>query len=197
MGHFCVNCGGPLEIRVVEGREVEACAHDDFVLWHDPKVATLVVVESPRGLVLGQRGIEPGYGRWCFPGGFVNDDESPAFAAARECREEIEAPVDVTGLIGVYHGAKSSGSSIVVIAYRGRVAAGETPRPGGEMLEVGVFAPDAVPPLAFPSHRAALEDYLRLWGSAAAGRARAAGAPARPAARPSGRPAAPRRSRRP
>ena len=33
-------------VRVVEGREVEACPNDDFVLWHDPKVVTAVVLEA-------------------------------------------------------------------------------------------------------------------------------------------------------
>ncbi|HXI95142.1 MAG TPA: NUDIX domain-containing protein, partial [Candidatus Acidoferrum sp.] len=97
MGHFCVSCGAALVPRVIEGREVEACPQDGFVLWHDPKVSTAVVVESDGGIVLGRRSIEPGYGLWCLPGGFVNDDEDPALAAVRECREEISAPVELTG----------------------------------------------------------------------------------------------------
>ncbi|MBO0685004.1 MAG: hypothetical protein J2P45_17775, partial [Candidatus Dormibacteraeota bacterium] len=62
MGHFCLNCGSPLGTRLVEGRELEACENCDFVLWHDPKVVTLIVVEDAAGdLVLGRRAIEPGY----------------------------------------------------------------------------------------------------------------------------------------
>src|ERR1700681_4859495 len=60
MGHFCVICGAPLEPRIIEGREVEACPNDTFILWHDPKVSTAVVVELERGIVLGRRAIEPG-----------------------------------------------------------------------------------------------------------------------------------------
>jgi len=60
MGHFCVNCGAALVPRVIEGREVEACPNDEFVLWRDPKVATAVVVEAEGGVVLGRRAIEPG-----------------------------------------------------------------------------------------------------------------------------------------
>ena len=62
---------------MIEGRELEACPNDDFVLWHDPKVTTAVVVETDGGIVLGRRAIEPGRGHWCLPGGFVNDDEDP------------------------------------------------------------------------------------------------------------------------
>lgn len=159
MGHFCVRCGSPLVIRVIEGRELEACPNDDFVLWRDPKVAAAIVVEAGGGIVLGRRAIEPGYGLWCLPGGFVNDDESPAEAVVRECREEIRAAVEVESVLDVYHGAKTTAPSIVVIAYRGRLAVGEKVAPGDEMLEVGVFRLDALPPIAFPSHREALARY--------------------------------------
>ena len=59
MTHYCVNCGAELVARVVEGREVEGCPNDDFVLWHDPKVTTAVVVEVEGGILLGRRAIEP------------------------------------------------------------------------------------------------------------------------------------------
>ena len=159
MGHFCVRCGSPLVIKVFEGRELEACPNDDFVLWRDPKVAAAIVVEAEGGVVLGRRAIEPGYGLWCLPGGFVNDDESPAEAVVRECQEEIGAAVEVDSLLDVYHGPKTTAPSIVVIAYRGHLEAGQTVAPGDEMLEVGVFRLDALPPIAFPSHREALARY--------------------------------------
>lgn len=146
--------------RTVEGREVEACPNDDFVLWHDPKVMTAVVVEVEGGILLGRRAIEPGRGLWCLPGGFVNDDEDPWDAAARECLEEISAHVEMTRLIGVYHIAKRAAPSMVGIAYQARLAAGRRPAPGAEMLEVGVFAVDSLPPLAFPSHRQVVAEYL-------------------------------------
>ena len=146
-------------IKVFEGRELEACPNDDFVLWRDPKVAAAIVVEAEGGIVLGRRAIEPGYGLWCLPGGFVNDDESPAEAVARECREEIGAAVEVDSVLDVYHGAKTTAPSIVVVAYRGHLTAGEKVVPGEEMLEVGVFRLDALPPIAFPSHREALARY--------------------------------------
>jgi 8-oxo-dGTP diphosphatase len=160
VGHFCVNCGAPLVVKTIEGRELEVCPNDSYVLWRDPKVAAAVVVEHQGGVVLGRRSIEPGYGLWCLPGGFVNDDEDPARAAVRECMEEINAEVELIGLLGVYHIPKTTASSIVGIAYRGRVAGGGSISAGPEMLEVRVFAPDALPEIAFPSHRAVLDAYV-------------------------------------
>jgi ADP-ribose pyrophosphatase YjhB (NUDIX family) len=168
MAHYCVRCGSLLETRVIEGREVEACPSDDFVLWHDPKVAAAVVVEVDGGVVLGRRAIEPGYGLWCLPGGFVNADEHPADAAMRECMEEIGAPVELTSLIGVYHVPKRDAHSMVGIAYRAQLVDGAQLNAGSEMLEVRVFPLKSLPPLAFPSHRHVLDEFLKSRASAEA-----------------------------
>jgi ADP-ribose pyrophosphatase YjhB (NUDIX family) len=178
VGHYCIKCGAPLVIKTIEGRELEACANDDFVLWREPKVATAVVVEAERGIVLGRRSIEPGYGEWCLPGGFVNYDEDPAGAAVRECREEIGAAVRLEELLGVYHVSKASAaSSIVGIAYRGVLVGGEDVSAGPEMSEVGVFRPDELPALAFPSHREVLAMYAAAAGRSASPPSRARGGP--------------------
>lgn len=158
--HFCLRCGTQLVGRLIEGRELEACPACDFVLWRNPVVATMVIVEETAGVVLGKRSIEPGRGLWCLPGGFVNDDEHPEAAAARECLEEIGARVEIEGLLGVYHIVRGDGTGMLGLAYRGRLAPGEKAIAGSEMLEVGVFDPATPPRLAFPSHRQALADWL-------------------------------------
>jgi 8-oxo-dGTP diphosphatase len=173
LGHYCVNCGAGLVMRVIEGREVEACPNDDFVLWRDPKVSTAVVIEVDGGVVLGRRAIEPGRGLWCLPGGFVNDDEDPWDAAARECIEEICAAVELVRLIGVYHIAKRGAASMIGIAYQAKLADGSVPTPGTEMLEVGVFPLDSLPPLAFPSHHKVLAEYEGTLPSTGRGQVRA------------------------
>ena len=58
----------------------------DIVLFHRSDVDVEVL--------LIKRGREPFKGRWAFPGGFVDKDESLEAAAARELREE-------TGLHGI------------------------------------------------------------------------------------------------
>jgi ADP-ribose pyrophosphatase YjhB (NUDIX family) len=171
--------------RVIDGRELEACPNDSFILWRDPKVATAVVVEVDGGIVLGRRSIEPGYGLWCLPGGFVNDDEDPAAAAMRECLEEISAQVEISELIGVYHIAKTGAPSMVGISYRARLTDGERLAAGPEMLEVGVFQLDSLPPLAFPSHERVLAEYLTFPGQGEAAEHRTAPAAAPHESRPS------------
>jgi 8-oxo-dGTP diphosphatase len=118
-------------------------------------------------VVVGRRSIEPGYGLWCLPGGYVNDDEHPADSAVRECREEIGADVEITGLLGVYHIRKRGAPSMVGIAYRGRLRPGQAPVAGDEMLEVGAFPGDRLPELAFTSHKEAVADWLAAPNGAA------------------------------
>ena len=186
-----------LETRIIEGRELEACPSDDFILWRDPKVASAVVVEVDGGVVLGRRAIEPGYGLWCLPGGFVNDDEHPSDAAMREFMEEIGAAVELTSLIGVYHVPKRDAHSIVGIAYRARIVDGAQLGAGAEMLEVRVFPMDSLPALAFPSHRHVLDEYLKSRAPAEVASPQRAGAAVQHGKPPSRSPAQPppRRSR--
>jgi ADP-ribose pyrophosphatase YjhB (NUDIX family) len=161
VGHFCVECGTPLEPKQVEGRDVEGCPRCSFVLWHDPKVVTIVVVENDSGeVVMGRRAIHPGYGLWCLPGGFVNDDEHPASAAVRECQEEICAEVEIVSLLGVYHIQKRDAASMVGIGYLARLPSGSLPSAGSEMLEVATFPRQRLPQLAFASHGQVVSDWL-------------------------------------
>jgi len=160
MARYCLECGHELESREIERRLLDACPACAYVRWPDPKLVTITVAETPAGLVFGRRAIEPGYGLWCLPGGFVNDDEHPAESAARECAEEIGAEVEVGRLIGIYHTMRRDGQGMVALAYEARVVDPGAVTAGHEMLEVVVATPDQAPELVFPLHRRALSDWL-------------------------------------
>lgn len=185
MTHYCVNCGAVLVPREIEGRLVEACPNDDFVLWRDPKVVTSVVVVQDGRIVLGCRDIEPGRGLWCLPGGFVNHDEDPVDAARRECREEIGAEVEIARLLGVYHIAKTTAPSMVGVAYEARLANGARLEPGVEMSAVDLYGEGELPEIAFPSHRWILQQYFMFQALPEAAALPLGAATARRAARPS------------
>jgi ADP-ribose pyrophosphatase YjhB (NUDIX family) len=158
---FCPRCGAPLSPRRIKAGEPErlVCDGCDFVFYLDPKVAAGVIVTVEGQVVLLQRGIEPGYGRWVFPGGFVDRGEHPREAARREAWEEAQIEVAVGELVGVYH--EPPGSPVVLIVYRAELVAG-TPTAADESLGVGLFGPDMIPweELGFPTTRAALADYV-------------------------------------
>src|SRR5436189_989377 len=141
---FCPVCGAGLSSRLLKPGEPErlVCGGCDFVFYLDPKVAagTLVTVEGR--LLLLRRAIEPRYGAWVFPGGFVDRGEHPEEAAAREAREEAGIEVRIQELLGIF--SHPSGSPVVLVVYTGDLIAGQ-PAALDESLEVGTFAPEELP----------------------------------------------------
>jgi ADP-ribose pyrophosphatase YjhB (NUDIX family) len=158
---FCPQCGGSLEARLLKDSEPTrlVCTGCEFVFYLDPKVAACTICMVDGGIVLLRRGIEPQYGKWVFPGGFVDRGELVTDAAVRETREEVNLRVGITGILDAY---SFPGTEVVVIVYAAEVLGG-TPEAGDETLEVRVFPPEELPwdELAFESTRAALRDYLR------------------------------------
>jgi len=158
---FCPKCGGALDSRVLKENEPErlVCRLCEFVFFLNPKVAAGTLFQLDGKLVLLKRAIEPGYGKWVFPGGFVDRGETVVEAAIRETREEANVEVRVRELVDVF---SYSGSPIVVVAYAADVVSGE-PRAADESLELQTFGPSDIPweELAFPSTRDALREYAR------------------------------------
>ena len=158
---FCPRCGGGLVSRSLKKSEPSrlVCDACGFVFYLDPKVASCAICMIDGGIVLLRRSIEPGAGKWVFPGGFVDRGESVADAAVRETLEEVNLKVTLTGILDVY---SFSGSQVVVVVYAAEVVGGELSA-CDECDEVKVFPPEAVPwhDLAFDSTRAALRDYVR------------------------------------
>jgi ADP-ribose pyrophosphatase YjhB (NUDIX family) len=157
---FCPKCGGKLEGRLLKRGEPErlVCAACEYVHFHDPKVATGCIVEDGGGIVLLRRAIEPGYGKWVFPGGYVDRGERVEDAAVRETLEECCLQVRLSSLLGVY---SYSGRPIVVIVYAGDVIGGVL-QAADEALDAGAFAPAEIPwdELAFSSTFDALAEYV-------------------------------------
>ena len=133
----------------------DACG---FVFFMDPKVAVGTIVSLDGHIVLVRRAIEPGYGKWVFPGGFVDRGERVEDAAIRETREESCIQVRISRLLNIY---SYPDHPVIVIVYVGDVISGQ-PTAGEETLEARTFAPEQIPwaELAFPSTAQALRDYL-------------------------------------
>ena len=145
---------------MVEGRLLATCQACSWIAFRDPKVVAVTVIDDGAGAIwLIRRGIAPCIGEWALPGGYVDFDEHPREAAARECHEEIGCEVEIDRLLAVEHAAFRSGG-VVVVAYVGRIVGG-SPAPGPEALEVAAHAEGALPPLAFSTHELILRNYAQ------------------------------------
>ena len=158
---FCPLCGGRLEHRVIQPKEPArlVCRECSFVFYLDPKLAGIAIIPWEGGIVLARRAIEPGYGLWVAPGGFVDVGERVEEAVVREVREEVYLEVRIDRLLNVY---SYPGRTTVIAAYVAHVLSGR-PGPGDETLEAHVFGLDEIPwdEIAFASTRDALRDYLK------------------------------------
>ena len=158
---FCPTCGGDLHERSLKPGDPErlVCAACGFVFYLDPKVAVGTIISTPDSqLVLVRRAIEPGYGLWVFPGGYVDRGEELTAAAVREAREESGLEVRLEGLVNIY---SYSGNSPIIVVYAASIVSGELCG-DDECLEARLFEPDKIPwnELAFRSTTEALRDYL-------------------------------------
>lgn len=158
---YCPRCAGALAARQLEPGEPErlVCGECGYVFYLDPKVAACTISELDGGVVLLRRAIEPGLGKWVFPGGFVDLGEPVPDAAVRETLEEASLDVSLIGILDVY---SFPPHDVAVVVYAAEVKAGEL-RPGREATEARCFPPEQIPwdELAFESTRAALHDYVR------------------------------------
>ena len=158
---FCPRCGGALESRLLKATEPQrlVCVQCSFVHYVDPKVAVGTIITDDNGrIVLVRRAIEPGYGKWVFPGGFIDRGETVEAAALREAREECGLEVRIDRLVNIY---SYPGVAVIIIAFAA-TAIGGCLACDDESLEAQLFTPEEIPweELAFKSTREALEEFL-------------------------------------
>lgn len=156
---FCPACGQRGEERVPEGdHRPRLICPDGHVTWHNPRIVCSTLPVQAGRVHLARRAIEPAFGRWTLPGGFLELGESAQEGARRETEEETELRVEVGRLIGVYSRPEAG---IVMLAFEADVVGGSA-LPAEETSEVRAFAPDEIPwdELAFTTVESALRDWV-------------------------------------
>jgi 8-oxo-dGTP diphosphatase len=158
---FCPLCGADLELRSLKPTEPDrlVCTRCGFIFYQDPKVAVGTIIRNGDDqIVLVRRAIQPGYGKWVFPGGFVDRGELVTTAAVREAREEAGLDIRLDHLLNVY---SYPGRAPVIIVYVATMTGG-TLVVDDEGLEANWFSPETIPwdELAFQSTTDALREFL-------------------------------------
>ena len=157
---FCPLCGAGLARQPVglEQRPEMVCSGCGFVYYVSQKVVAGTIPWQDGRLLLARRSIHPAYGKWTFPGGYVDWGETVDAGALRETWEETGLTVALGELVGVYSYASAP---VVIVVYEAAVTGGTlTVCHENDRLEW--VTPAEVPwdELAFPSTVAAVRDFL-------------------------------------
>jgi ADP-ribose pyrophosphatase YjhB (NUDIX family) len=158
---YCGRCGTELIDGPVAGEDRDrlSCPNCGFITYVNPRlVVTTIPVTEAGEVVLIRRGIEPAYGTWAQPGGFLEVDETVVEAAIRETLEETGLVVEPGEIIGLYSRLEAA---VVVLVFEARIVGGRV-RTSVEALEVEAFAPDRIPwpEVGLSTTRWALRDWV-------------------------------------
>ena len=130
------------------GRERPVCPQCGWIHFADPKVAAAVLIEKDGRVLLVRRINEPFRGLWTLPAGFINAEEDPAEAAARECLEETGLFVHITAVVDIVAGREHARGADFVIVYAAEVVGGSLAA-ADDADEAEWFPIESLPPLAF------------------------------------------------
>jgi len=146
---FCPADGTRLEAKAGESRgsACPTCGRS----WYRSSAPAVgaAIVDGDRVLVT-VRGIEPEKGRLDLPGGFVEVDEHPRDALAREAREElgVEVEVEERPMLLAVHTYGTDGEYVLAIGFRAWIVSGD-PNPADDVAEIRWVTADEIDALDF------------------------------------------------
>ena len=117
------------------------CDRCGEIHYENPRLVVGSIPEHEGKLLLCRRAIEPRYGYWTLPAGFMENDETTAQAALRETLEEAGARVELDAPFSMISVPRVNQ---VHLFYRARLLDLDF-KPGEESLEVALYDEAAIP----------------------------------------------------
>ncbi len=158
--NFCVICGHQTteQIPLGDHQVRRVCTQCGHIHYENPKVICGALAVWENKVLLCRRAIEPRYGLWTLPAGYMELFETMEQGAARETREEAEAEIDIEQLYCMYNIPRIGQIYVLFKAQLedGSFGAGE------ETIESRLFSEEEIPwaDLAFPSVEQTLRHYF-------------------------------------
>ena len=147
-------------MRVPPGDSLERAVCDacGLIQYQNPKMVVGCLPVYGERILICKRAIEPRYGLWTLPAGFMENNESAAEGAAREALEEANARVEIVDLYTMY---SIPHISQVYLMFRAKLLDLDF-SPGIESLEVKLVTEDEIPwdQLAFAMVKRTLQHFL-------------------------------------
>ena len=158
---YCKNCGTAVVIRVPDDGDTRprgVCPACSTIHYDNPLIIVGTVPHWDDQVLLCKRNIEPRYGKWTLPAGFLEMHETTAAGAARETDEEAGAQIEMQPLFTVLNVARVGQ---VHLYYRAKLLSDQF-NPGFETIEARLFTEDQIPwdEIAFHSVTETLKHYF-------------------------------------
>lgn len=162
---FCSQCGEVVTLGLPENdnRQRFICTACETIHYQNPNIVAGVipVMENKQGenrILMCKRAIEPRYGLWTLPAGFMENGESVEQAALRESMEEANLSVEKPEL---YMVMSLPHINQVYMMFKGQIAS-ENFSAGAETLETRLFEEHEIPweEIAFPVISKTLQCYF-------------------------------------
>ena len=157
----CKQCGTVVVYRLPDDgdtKERAVCASCNTVHYENPLNVVGTVPHWGDKVLLCKRNIEPRWGKWTLPAGFMELGETTAAGAARETDEEAGAQFEMQDLLTLINVPRVGQ---VHLFYRARLLSDRF-SPGTETIEARLFAEDEIPwdEIAFRTVKETLERYF-------------------------------------
>ncbi len=157
----CKNCGSAVVYRVPDDGDVKeraVCPACGTIHYENPLNVVGTVPCWGDRVLLCKRNIEPRWGKWTLPAGFMELNETTSQGAARETDEEAGAQFEMGPLFSLLN-VERVGQ--VHLFYRARLLSDQF-KPGHETIEAKLFAEAEIPweEIAFKTVKTTLECYF-------------------------------------
>ena len=157
----CKNCGTAVTYRVPDDgdtKERAVCSACHTIHYENPLNVVGTVPYWGEKILLCKRNIEPRWGKWTLPAGFMELNETVAEGAARETVEEAGAEFEMEGLFSLVNIPRVGQ---VHLFYRARLLSDQFD-PGHETIEARLFEEHEIPwdEIAFKTVRETLERFF-------------------------------------
>jgi len=159
--HYCHVCGGRL-VRETddEGNDRDFCRPCGRFFYDNPLPVVSAIVTMDRWILFVRRGKRPYKGLWCLPTGFAESGESIGEAVLRELEEEAGIRGRIAGLVDVDSYRSRYYGDLLFLTFEVEQEGGVL-QPGTDTTAVRFYPLDALPRIAFPSNRKAIEAFIR------------------------------------
>lgn len=141
--NYCSHCGAPVSLKIPAGDSLprHVCDQCGTIHYQNPKVVVGALVEWEDSILMCRRAIEPRYGFWTLPAGFMENNETCGGAALRETFEEAGARI---ALGPMFSFVDLPHISQIHIIYRAQLLDLDF-KPGEESLEASLMSEKDIP----------------------------------------------------